>query len=355
MSDPVVIHPERVSVTNSTQTKATFTFPRRQRFHNPPGSPHSTGSLKDFWNYVVKQAFRPVPKEWPQHHVVPSEIALQQLEAASEHSITWLGHAAFVLQLGGRRIVLDPFLANRASPLSFAGPRRFIPAPLGITDLGQIDTLVISHNHYDHLCWHTLKHLPNRETVEVMCPTGLASWFKKRGFQNVTELGWHQTSYAGDIKVTALPAIHHSRRGVFDANTSLWAAFLFEYHGFKVYFGGDSAMGPVFRQTGHKYGPIDLALIGIGAYAPRKLLRSVHASPEEAVEMGKAINARSLLGMHWGTIELSQENTFEPAYRFQKAALAAGYQDKEILLPSVGETVALDVLQTDRQLEPTGT
>ena len=92
----------------------------------------------------------------------------------------------------------------------------------------------------------------------------------------MAELGCHQTSYAGDIKVTALPAIHHSRRGVFDANTSLWAVFLFEYHWFKVYLGSDSAMGPVFRQTGHKSGPIDLALIGIGAYAPRELLRSVH-------------------------------------------------------------------------------
>ena len=105
---------------------------------------------------------------------------MQQLEAASEHSITWLGHVAIVLQLGGRRIVLDPFLANRASLLSFAGPRRFIPAPLGITDLGQIDTLVISHNHYDHLYWQNLKHLTNRETVEIMCPTGLASWLKNR-------------------------------------------------------------------------------------------------------------------------------------------------------------------------------
>ncbi len=153
VSEPVVIHPERVSFTKSTQTKVTFTFSQRQRFHNSPGSPHSTGNLKDFWHTVVRQAFRPMPKQWPQHRVIPPEIALQQLEAASEYSITWLGHAAFVLQLGGRRIVLDSFLANRVSLLSFAGPRRFIPAPLGITDLGQIDTLMISHNHYDHLRW----------------------------------------------------------------------------------------------------------------------------------------------------------------------------------------------------------
>ena len=114
-------------------------------------------------------------------------------------------------------------------------------------------------------------------------------------------------------------------------------------------------MGPVFRQTGHKYGPIDLALIGIGAYAPRKLLRSVHASPEEAADMGKTVTAKSLLGMHWGTIELSQDNTLEPAYRFQKAALDAGYQNDTVRLPSVGETVALNVLETDRQFEATGT
>ena len=122
-----------------------------------------------------------------------------------------------------------------------------------------------------------------------------------------------------------------------------------------MYLGGDSAMGSVFRQTGHKYGPIDLALIGIGAYAPRKLLRSVHASPEEVVEMDKAIKAKPLLGMHWRAIKLSQENIFEPAPRFQKAALDTCYQDDVTLLPSVGETVALNCLETDRQLEATGT
>jgi len=132
---------------------------------------------------VSRQAFRPLPKDSPQQHIVPTEIAQQQLETAGDHSITWLGHAAFVLQLGGQRILLDPFLANRANPFSFAGPRRFIPAPLSITDLGHVDTVVISNNHYDHLCWHTLKHLPNRETVEVICPTGLAHWFTKREFK----------------------------------------------------------------------------------------------------------------------------------------------------------------------------
>ena len=111
----------------------------------------------------------------------------------------------------------------------------------------------------------------------------------------MTELGWHQAPYAGDVKVAALPAIHQWRRGLFDANTSLWAAFSFGYHGFKVYFGGDSAMGPVFPQTSHTYGPIDLTLSGIGAH---ELLRSVNASPEEAVEVGKAIKSKLLRGMH---------------------------------------------------------
>ncbi len=326
---------------------------KTRRFHNPPGSPNSTGSVRDLVGYIARQAFRPMPKDWPTEHALSPELAQLQLDASGPHAITWLGHAAFALTLGGRRIVLDPFLAERASPFSFAGPRRFIPAPLGIQDLGPIDTLVISHNHYDHLCWHTLKHLPNKATVQVICPTGLMPWFKKRGFKDVTELGWHHSTQAGAVQVTALPAIHHSRRGLFDANRSLWAAYLFELNGFKIYFGGDSAMGPVFRQTGHRYGPIDLALLGIGAYAPRKLLRSVHASPEEAVEMGLAIQAKQILGMHWGTIELSEEAAFEPCERFIKAAQKAGYQDDAIWLPAVGETRILEGLcQSDAILEP---
>ena len=112
----------------------------------------------------------------------------------------------------------------------------------------------------------------------------------------MTELGWRQASYGGNVKVAALPAIHHSRRGLFDANTSLWVLFVFGYYGFKVYFGGDAAMGPMFGQTGHEYSPIDLTLSGIGAYAPHELIRSVHASPKEAVEMGKAIKSKSLRG-----------------------------------------------------------
>lgn len=344
--EPVVLHTESDS-SSFLQASAT---PER-RFHNPPGSPKSTGSVRDLVSYIVRQAFRPMPKSWPDAHAVPASIARDQLANCGQHAITWLGHAGFALTLNGRRIVIDPFLADRASPVSFAGPRRFIPAPLNILDLGPIDTLVISHNHYDHLCWHTLKHLPNKATVQVICPTGLGSWFAKRGFHHVTELGWHHSTQAGDIQVTAVPAIHHSRRGLFDSNRSLWAGFLFEYAGFKLYFGGDSAMGPVFRQTGHRYGPIDLALIGIGAYAPRKLLRSVHASPEEAVDMGIALNARAILGMHWGTIELSEEEAFEPARRFIQAAMKAGYTEDSIWLPSVGETRPLDVVAAELDIE----
>ena len=346
--EPVVFptHPE---------SSVTFQSPASsgRRFHNPPGSPVSTGSVRDLVSYIVRQAFRPMPKTWPTEHVVPSVLAKQQLNTCGAYAITWLGHAGFVLTLDGRRIVIDPFLADRASPVSFAGPRRFIKAPLSILDLGHIDTLVISHNHYDHLCWHTLRYLPNKATVQVICPTGLGHWFLQRGFQQVTELGWHHSTHAGSVEVTAVPAIHHSRRGLFDSNRSLWAGYLFHCDGFKIYFGGDSAMGPVFRQTGHRYGPVDLALLGIGAYAPRKLLRSVHACPEEAVEMALALRAKAILGMHWGTIELSEEEAFEPARRFMAAACETGYTEDAIWLPSVGETRPLDVRQGTDTLRET--
>ena len=170
MADPIVIHPELAPETHSALTSDAFH--KRRRFHNPRVSPQATDNFRDFWEYVFRQAFRRLPTEWPQHHAVPPEVAKQQLESSGIHSITWLGHAAFVLNLGGRRIVIDPFLTNRASPLSFTGPRRFIHSHLGIQELGPIDTLVISYNHCDHLCWHTLKQLPNRQTIEVICPTG---------------------------------------------------------------------------------------------------------------------------------------------------------------------------------------
>ena len=333
------------------QATGLFPFFNRRKFHNPPGSPQSTGQLTDLIGYIARQACRPLPQQLPSEHAIPQNLARIELAAAGPHSITWLGHAGFCMQLGGRRIVIDPFLANRASPLSFAGPRRFVHAPLSITDLEPFDTLVISHNHYDHLCWHTLKQIKNPANIEVVCPTGLAKWFRRRGFTRVTELGWHQSTPQGAVSITACPAIHHSRRGLFDANASLWAAYLFEFEGYKIYFGGDSAMGPVFRQTGAKYGPIDLALIGIGAYAPRKLLRSVHACPEEAIEMAQAIGARNVLGMHWGTIELSEEEAFEPARRFKAAGLKAGYQPNELWLPAMGASLPLNITSEQQMPE----
>lgn len=327
---------------------------RNHRFHNPPGSPHATGDWRDLVGYLARQAFRPMPTAWPATHALSADEAQSELQGISGDHVTWLGHAAFLVTLGGHRLLIDPFLAERASPFQFAGPRRFIPAPLTIPTIGQFDTLVISHNHYDHLCWHTLKQIPNKAAIHVVCPTGLKPWFQKRGFHRVTELDWHQSTQRGPLTITACPAIHHSRRGLFDANQSLWAAYLFELDGYKLYFGGDSAMGPIFRQTGFRYGPVDLALIGIGAYSPRRLLRSVHASPEEAVEMGRAIRAKQILGMHWGTIELSEEEAFEPAKRFKAAALQAGYQESSILLPPIGRSVSIRTELEEVHLDQVG-
>lgn len=327
---------------------------RTDRFHNPPGSPRATGDWRDLIGYLARQAFRPLPTAWPVTHALSAAEAHSELQQMSGDHVTWLGHAAFLVTLGGHRLLIDPFLAERASPFQFAGPRRFIPTPLTLESIGRFDTLVISHNHYDHLCWHTLKQIPNKAEIHVVCPAGLKPWFQKRGFHRVTDLDWHQSTARGPLKITACPAIHHSRRGLFDANRSLWAAYLFEFEGYKLYFGGDSAMGPIFRQTGFRYGPVDLALIGIGAYSPRRLLRSVHASPEEAVEMGRAIRAKQILGMHWGTIELSEEEAFEPAKRFKAAARQAGYQESSILLPPVGRSVSIRTAYEDIRLDQVG-
>lgn len=314
-------------------------------FRNPPGSPTR---LQDraawrgfFWRRMV-QDWSPVVV--PAGFVLPEEQALAGFAAtAGQDSITWLGHAAFLLRLDGKVIATDLWLAERASPVSFAGPKRFVPPGISVGKLPLLDVLLISHNHYEHLDKPTLRALPSKDRIQVIVPLGLGAFLRDLGFTQVRELDWGESAEAAGLHVTALPATHFSRRGLFDGNQTLWAGFAVRSSRQNVYFSGDTAYGPVFRDQVAAYGPFDLGLIGIGAYAPEELMRASHATPEQAVKIAQDIGVRTIIGMHWGTVRLTEEPPFEPSVRFEAAARAAGYNGNNALTMKIGETRSLAV------------
>lgn len=313
----------------------------RGRFRNPPGSPRRLASAAEFAAFFLRRASDRAAPELPERHVLaPDEAAAQLAAHAHCDSLTWLGHAAFLIRLGGKVILTDPYLGAVAGPFGF-GPRRYAPPPLALDRLPPIDVLAVSHCHYDHLDAPTIRALPRKDAVAVLAPLRLGAFFRRRGFREVHELDWWERRRFGSLEATLLPAIHFSRRGLFDLNRTLWGGFAFAASGRRLFFSGDTAYGPVFREIGAREGPFDLAVLGIGAYEPRRIMAASHASPEEAVEIGRDVRARTLLGMHWGTVALTDEPQFEPPGRFRAAAASAGFPERDVWLMRIGETRAL--------------
>ncbi|MGB6085479.1 MBL fold metallo-hydrolase [Parvibaculum sp.] len=311
-------------------------------FRNPKGCPsRGQGRMRHagpFFLEMLKMGTRKV--EIPEGHVVPRAQAVRDLAAHTEKGedfLTWLGHASFLIRIGGLTVLTDPYLTTYAGPAGL-GPRRFVKSGVPISALPRIDVLAISHNHYDHLDERALARLPGKSHMTVVVPLRLGSFFRERGFPNVIELDWHERHEVRGVSITALPVVHWSRRTGFDTNRTLWAGFAVKSESHHLFFGGDSGYGPIFREIGEAYGPFDTALLGIGAYEPRVMMKASHATPEEAVQMGLDLKARRVVGMHWGTVLLTIEPPFEPPERFLKAADEMGYRPEDCWIMRIGET-----------------
>lgn len=290
----------------------------------------------------------------PREHYLDEEQALiGYYNLEQENTLTWLGHSTFLIKLGGRVILTDPFLSDIASPF-FIGPRRYVPPGITISNLPRIDVIVISHNHADHLDAKTIERLPWKDSIEVMAPLGLKDFFTERGYVKVTELDWSQAAVTGDIRFESLPAVHSSGRKMFgrDRNETLWCSWAITFGALRIYFAGDTAYSHLFKDIGNRFGSFDVALVPIGAYLPKKLLSMSHAGPEEAVTLGSDVNANVLVPMHWGTIQLSDEPPFEPVKRFQEAAEKKGFSFSRVWLMRIGETRRLQYRTPGIMLSP---
>jgi L-ascorbate metabolism protein UlaG (beta-lactamase superfamily) len=278
----------------------------------------------------------PVP---PPGHVLPESQALADLAAMDgADTLTWLGHATFLIRLDGVTILTDPFLTDRASPFAFGGPTRYAPPGITVENLPPIDVIVLSHSHYDSLDIPTLEALANKQDIQAVVPLGLGERFRELGFGTVHELDWFEAADVDGLVITALPSQHWSSRTLFDQNKTLWMGAAIESTGLRLYFSGDSGYGPTFADLGAEFGPFDFGIIGIGAYGPREMMKATHTTPEEAVALGLDLAVETIVGMHWGTIALGTEPPFEAPERFRNAAQAAGLSPGNAWIMAIGET-----------------
>lgn len=251
--------------------------------------------------------------------------------------VTWIGHSTFLVQVAGVNILTDPIWSTRASPVSFVGPKRIAHPGIGFDKLPRIDIVLISHTHYDHLSLSAVRSLGN--TPHYIVPTGVAKWFKRQKITNVSELAWWQKETRGPITVTAVPARHWSKRGLFGTDGAGWGGYMVETPQGQMYFAGDTGYDEnYFKDIGKRFGNIVLSLIPIGAYSPRWFMHRFHVNPPEAIKIHQEVGSHRSIGMHWGTIPLTSEPLAEPPLYLEREAHAAGLSPEAFTVMHIGET-----------------
>ncbi len=302
------------------------------RFFNPNGA-----NGQPVWR-VPRLLLTPRTR-WPA--AVPVEQRRPPRIGADDVVVTFVGHATFLIQVAATNLLIDPVYAERASPVSFAGPRRVRAPGVRFDDLPTIALVLLSHNHYDHCDLGTLRALDRRFQPRLVAPVGNGRLLRSAGIRQVEEIDWWQRASTALLPITLTPAQHFSARSMFDRNRALWGGFLIEAAGRRILFAGDSGYGPHFRELAARLAPIDLALLPIGAYEPRWFMKDIHMNPAEAVQAHLDLGARRSLAMHYGTFQLTPEGIDEPVRELAKALRERGVGAEHFRPADVGESVSL--------------
>jgi len=288
-------------------------------------------TAKILWRYLTEKRFNTVPEdELNVQMITPQQLAKPQGAAPV---IYRLGHSSLLLQVKGENWLIDPVFAERASPFSWVGPKRFHAPPIALDALPEIRGVIISHDHYDHLDAASIKVLAQQD-IHFIVPLGLGRYLTRWGVEDayITELDWWQDTRVGALQLTATPAQHFSGRGLNDTNQTLWASWVIDSGDHRLFYSGDSGYFDGFKTIGERFGPFDLTMIENGAY--NELWRDVHMSPEESLQAHLDLKGKVMMPVHNGTFDLAMHPWFEPLDRIFDLAWEASVS---LALPKIGE------------------
>ena len=304
-----------------------------RRFVNPTGT--------------AGQPFTAVPRmllekrtPWPAHVDQPARQPPGLDGAAAV--VTFIGHATFLIQTAAGNALTDPMYSQRAGPLNLVGPRRVRQPAVPFDALPSISTVLLSHNHYDHCDRRTLRMLADRFDPIVVTPLGNGALVRSAGIRRVEELDWWHEAKTPAWPIVLTPAQHFSARSPLDRNRALWGGFMFTAGSRRIYFAGDTAYAPFFHDVRERLGPIDLALLPIGAYEPRWFMQAIHMNPAEAVQAHLDLDASESIGMHFGTFQMTLEGIDEPLRALEEARLARNIPPSRFRILQFGESVRLE-------------
>jgi len=334
----------KAAIASKTQKIEPETHFKEGRFFNP----HQKDSKRKLWHVFLWQIgyyndpkpaiLPPVDFAYPQAHTEPS----------SESSVQWINHSTFLIRHKNINILTDPIWSRRASPIRFLGPKRKFQPAISIKKLPPIHYVLISHDHYDHLDVRAIKFLKANQPQAIFCiPLGLKAWFVKRGITNLIELDWWQqvllpVTATESIQITSVPAQHFSGRKLYGRDKTLWCGWVCEFtskteKSKKLYFVGDTGYNEFdFRKIGEVFGHIDLGIIPIGSYVPRRFMAPVHISPEEACKIHQEAKSTLSIAGHFGTFRLGEEHHKRPPFDLYKTLEKEKIPHDEFIVPLPG-------------------
>ena len=287
-------------------------------------------SLKE---YFKKEGKAPTG-EIPVHKLQKSHF--ESKDTATK--FTWFGHSAVLLETEGKKIFIDPMLGDVPAPVSFLGPKRYNPElPMSADSLPELDIVLISHDHYDHLDYESIKKLKDK-TKLFITPLGVGAHLRSWGVQSekIIELDWWESTIVDSMNIAVTPSRHFSGRGISDRNTTQWCSFVIQTNNKNIYFSGDGGYGTHFKEIGDKYGPFDICFLECGQY--NKQWAQIHMMPEEVIDANTDLRGKHIVPIHWGAFTLALHAWTEPVDRLLQSAEG---KNVSIVTPEIGKTTSI--------------